>query len=98
MPVCFIRNISVTPFQLGLGIDFGDWAGDRLIKKSTMVAMTLSPGVAWKLSDKVSVGASAELNYGFLSLTRKAEFARVTTGKGSNGYNVVTDGAKSDLD
>ena len=27
----------------GLGIDFGQWAGDRLIKKSTMVAMTLKP-------------------------------------------------------
>ncbi|EPR0416828.1 outer membrane protein transport protein [Enterobacter hormaechei] len=26
----------------GLGIDYGSWAGDRLIKKSTMVAMTLS--------------------------------------------------------
>ncbi|HGY3717818.1 TPA: OmpP1/FadL family transporter [Citrobacter gillenii] len=57
----------------GLGIDFGDWAGDRLIKKSTMVAMTLSPGVAWKLSDKVSVGAAAGLNYGFLSLTRNVD-------------------------
>ena len=54
----------------GLGIDFGHWAGDRLIKRSTMVAMTLSPGVAWKLSDRVSVGAAAGLNYGFLSLTR----------------------------
>nr|WP_153879561.1 outer membrane protein transport protein [Citrobacter freundii] len=54
----------------GLGIDFGNWAGDRLIKKSTMVAMTLSPGMAWKLNDKVSVGAAVGLNYGFLSLTR----------------------------
>lgn len=40
----------------GLGIDFGNWAGDRLIKKSTMVAMTLSPSLAYKLSDRVSVG------------------------------------------
>ncbi|EBU7462350.1 fatty acid transporter [Salmonella enterica subsp. enterica serovar Typhimurium] len=54
----------------GLGIDFGNWAGDRLIKKSTMIGMTLSPGLAWKLSDKVSVGAAVGLNYGFLSLTR----------------------------
>ncbi|MCT4715327.1 outer membrane protein transport protein [Enterobacteriaceae bacterium H18W14] len=54
----------------GLGIDFGNWAGDRLIKKSTMVAMTLSPSLAWRLSDRVSVGASVNANYGFLSLTR----------------------------
>jgi long-chain fatty acid transport protein len=54
----------------GLGIDFGNWAGDRLIKKSTMVAMTLSPSLAYKLSDRVSVGGSVNVNYGFLSLTR----------------------------
>lgn len=57
----------------GLGIDFGNWAGDRLIKKSTMIGMTLSPGLAWKLSDKVSVGAAVGLNYGFLSLTRDVD-------------------------
>lgn len=57
----------------GLGIDFGDWAGDRLLKKSTMVAMTLSPGLAWKLSDRVSVGAAVGLNYGYLSLTRNVD-------------------------
>ncbi|HKN03142.1 MAG TPA: outer membrane protein transport protein [Buttiauxella sp.] len=57
----------------GLGIDFGDWAGDRLIKKSTMVAMTLSPSLAWKLSDRVSIGGSVNANYGFLSLTRNVD-------------------------
>ncbi|WP_201208586.1 OmpP1/FadL family transporter [Klebsiella michiganensis] len=57
----------------GLGIDFGEWAGDRLIKKSTMVAMTLSPGIAWKISDNVSVGAAVGLNYGYLSLTRNVD-------------------------
>jgi long-chain fatty acid transport protein len=57
----------------GLGIDFGDWAGDRLIKKSTMVAMTLSPSLAWKLSDRVSIGGAVNANYGFLSLTRNVE-------------------------
>lgn len=57
----------------GLGIDFGNWAGDRLIKKSTMVAMTLSPSLAYKLNDRLSIGASANLNYGFLSLTRSVD-------------------------
>ncbi|KFD20756.1 OmpP1/FadL family transporter [Yokenella regensburgei] len=57
----------------GLGIDYGNWAGDRLIKKSTMAAMTLSPSLAWKLSDRVSVGGSVNLNYGFLSLTRNVD-------------------------
>ncbi|MFI3014280.1 OmpP1/FadL family transporter [Klebsiella aerogenes] len=57
----------------GLGIDFGNWSGERLIKKSTMVAMTLSPSLAYKLNGHVSVGASANINYGFLSLTRNVD-------------------------
>ncbi|ENI8091277.1 outer membrane protein transport protein [Salmonella enterica] len=57
----------------GLGIDFGNWAGERLIKKSTMVAMTLSPSLAWKLSNRVSIGGSINANYGFLSLTRHVD-------------------------
>ncbi|EFU8171389.1 fatty acid transporter, partial [Salmonella enterica subsp. enterica serovar Bareilly] len=57
----------------GLGIDFGNWAGDRIIKKSTMVAMTLSPSLAYKLSERVSVGGSVNVNYGFLSLTRNVD-------------------------
>ena len=59
--------------NFGLGIDFGNWSGDRLIKKSTMVAMTLSPSLAYKLSDRVSVGGSVNVNYGFLSLTRNVD-------------------------
>ncbi len=54
----------------GLGIDFGNWDGRRLIKKSTMVAMTLSPSLAYQLNNRLSVGGSVNLNYGYLSLTR----------------------------
>jgi long-chain fatty acid transport protein len=56
--------------NFGLGIDFGNWAGDGLIKKSSLLALTVSPSIAYKLSDKVSIGASVNANYGFLSLTR----------------------------
>jgi len=54
----------------GLGLDFGDWAGERLIKKSTLVGLTLSPAVAWQINDRLSWGAGVGVNYGFLSLTR----------------------------
>lgn len=54
----------------GLGLDFGEWAGDRLIKKSTLVGMTLSPALAWKINDRISWGVGIGINYGFLSLTR----------------------------
>ncbi len=59
--------------NFGLGIDFGNWAGERLINKSTMVGMTLSPSIAWKLSDKVSVGFGPGINYGYLSLKRDVD-------------------------
>lgn len=54
----------------GLGLDFGDWAGSRLISKSTLVGLTLSPALAWKLNDRLSLGFAPGINYGFLSLTR----------------------------
>ena len=57
----------------GLGTDYGNWSGERLIKKSTMVALTMSPSLAWKLNERVSVGGSVNVNYGFLSLTRSVE-------------------------
>ncbi|WP_202308570.1 OmpP1/FadL family transporter [Dryocola clanedunensis] len=57
----------------GLGVDFGNWSGQRLIKKSTMVAMTLSPSLAYQLNDRLSVGGSVNLNYGYLSLIRNVD-------------------------
>lgn len=59
--------------NFGLATDYGNWAGDRLLKKSAMVAMTLSPSLAYKLSDKVSLGGSVNVNYGLLSLTRNVD-------------------------
>lgn len=57
--------------NFGLGIDYGDWAGQGIIKKSNLLAMTLSPTLAWKLSDRVSLGASVNANYGIFNLTRE---------------------------
>ncbi len=55
----------------GLGLDFGNWAGSRLISKSTLLGLTISPAVAWKVSDRLSVGLAPDINYGYLSLTRQ---------------------------
>ncbi|MGC0925083.1 outer membrane protein transport protein [Pantoea agglomerans] len=57
----------------GLGLDFGNWAGERLIKKSTLVGLTLSPAVAWQINDRLSWGMGVGINYGFLSLTRNVD-------------------------
>lgn len=57
----------------GLGLDFGNWAGSRLLSKSTLVGLTLSPALAWKLNDRLSLGFAPGINYGFLSLTRQVD-------------------------
>ena len=57
----------------GLGLDFGEWAGDRLVKKSTLLGLTLSPALAWKINDRLSWGVGLGINYGFLSLTRNVD-------------------------
>ncbi|NHQ88421.1 fatty acid transporter [Iodobacter sp. HSC-16F04] len=56
--------------NFGLGLDFGDWAGSRLIKRSTLLGMTIQPTVAYKINDQWSVGGSINANYGVFSLTR----------------------------
>lgn len=54
----------------GLGLHFGNWAGDNLIKDSTLLAMTLMPTLAWKYNDALSFGAGMGINYGLLKLKR----------------------------
>lgn len=55
----------------GLGLHFGNWAGDSLIKDSTLLAMTLMPSLAWQYNERLSFGAGLGINYGFLKLKRQ---------------------------
>lgn len=55
----------------GLGLHFGNWAGENLLKDSTLLALTLMPAVAWQYNDALSIGAGLGINYGILSLKRQ---------------------------
>lgn len=55
----------------GLGLHFGDWAGENLIKDSTLLAVTLMPALAWQATDTLSIGAGLGVNYGILKLKRR---------------------------
>ena len=55
----------------GLGLHFGNWSGENLIKDSTLLALTLMPAMAWQVNDALSVGAGIGINYGYLSLKRQ---------------------------
>jgi len=54
----------------GLGLHFGDWAGESLIRDSTLLAVTLMPALAWQLNVAVSLGAGVGINYGLLKIKR----------------------------
>lgn len=58
--------------NFGLGLDFGDWAGDALVKDALLTALTLQPTLAYKLNDQWSLGAGLGVNYGIFSLNRDA--------------------------
>lgn len=54
----------------GLGLHFGNWAGENLIKDSTLLAVTLMPALAWQATETLSFGAGVGINYGLLKLKR----------------------------
>lgn len=57
--------------NFGLSLSFDDsWAGRNLVKEVTLMGLTLQPSLAYRISDKWSVGAGVGVNYGIFSLTR----------------------------
>jgi len=67
-PVTFGLGIYA-PF--GLGFEYDDKTPFRtLAKKGTLQYTTVSPVVAWKISDQLSIGAGPTVNYSRLKLAR----------------------------
>jgi long-chain fatty acid transport protein len=56
-------------FGLSLGFDDG-WSGRNLVKKTTLMGLTLQPAMAYRINEAWSVGAGVGINLGFFSLTR----------------------------
>lgn len=57
--------------NFGLSMSFDeDWAGHNLVKDATLMALTLQPSLAYRVSDMWSVGAGLGINYGIFSLSR----------------------------
>jgi len=51
--------------NFGMPLDYdSDWAGRYYVQKATMLGLSLLPSVAYKVSDKLSVGASLNAMYG----------------------------------
>ena len=57
--------------NFGLSMSFNeDWAGHNLVKDATLMGLALQPSLAYRLSDKWSLGAGVGINYGIFSLSR----------------------------
>ncbi|WP_319585663.1 outer membrane protein transport protein [uncultured Desulfobulbus sp.] len=57
--------------NFGLSMSFDDnWSGHNLVKDATLMGLTLQPSLAYRMSNKWSIGAGLGINYGIFSLTR----------------------------
>ncbi len=49
---------------MGLGFDLGnEWAGRRLIERADLTTFNVAPSVAWRLTDRLHLGASLAAQY-----------------------------------
>ena len=54
----------------GLALDYGDsWAGRYQFEKGAVLGMTFAPTIAYKLTDKFSIGGALNVMYGYFSAT-----------------------------
>ncbi len=57
-------GIAVTG-NFGLGLEYDDdWVGRYYVQSSTLLGISVMPAIAWKINDKVSIGAAVNAMYG----------------------------------
>lgn len=58
--------------NFGLAADFGKtWAGNNLVGKTALIALTIQPTAAYRIDDQWSLGAGLTANYGYFKLERE---------------------------
>lgn len=54
--------------NFGLGLKYDDnWVGRYYVRESTLIGASILPSAAYRLSDKLSLGASVNVMYGYLN-------------------------------
>ena len=77
-----------TPY--GSGINWGnDWAGAHLVQNISLQAFNLQPTVAWKITDKLSIGAGLMVMFGNITLDRALIGPGAMTVVGQNMINSI---------
>ena len=82
---------AITPF--GTGVNWGNsWAGRDLLNELTLQAIQIQPTVAYKLTDKLSIGAGLDVTIGSVKLTRTLLLDLRTQGSNYKEGSVTLDG------
>lgn len=77
-----------TPY--GSGINWGnDWQGAHLVQNISLQAFNLQPTVAWKIIDKLSIGAGLMVMFGNISLDRALIGPGSMTAVGQSMVNAI---------
>lgn len=72
--------------NFGLAMDFGDsWAGRNLVGEAALIAMTIQPTAAYRITDQWSIGAGLTANYGYFKLERERLLGGGGTSKQDDG-------------
>ncbi|WP_338054855.1 OmpP1/FadL family transporter [Sutterella massiliensis] len=71
------------PFGMGTDYD-SDWNQSRRGIKATILTLDFNPSVAWKVSEKLSIGAGVSLQYASADLKMRMNLSDTTPGQQAN--------------
>lgn len=82
---------AMTPY--GSGVNWGkSWTGRDLLNELSLKAIQIQPTVAYKISDKLSIGAGLDVTIGSVKLVRSLLFNLRTEGSRNREGSVALDG------
>lgn len=79
------------PFGLRSNYDY-DWVGRYINRKSSITNMNLSPSVAYRINDRLSVGGAVQIGYTSVTLSQAIDFSGIPAilgGPRSDGLGTV---------
>lgn len=72
------------PFGMGTDYD-SDWVRNNRGIKATILTLDINPNVAWKVTDKISIGAGVSLQYASADLKIQQNFMKSDIGQSMQG-------------
>ncbi|MDX2321548.1 MAG: outer membrane protein transport protein [Moritella sp.] len=100
MPTIGVFHVQQLTKDIHLGLNFGivggssveygnDWAGAALLDSALMSALQINPALSYKINDKLSIAAGAQINYGLIKVSTSVLETDIAT-DWAYGFNVGT--------